>query len=240
MCTVTLIPKGKHFILTSNRDEQINRKTLPVDFYSVANTQMIYPKDTLAGGTWIAFSENKQMICLLNGGFKNHEKQYAYRHSRGVVVTDILGSGTDLEKSLQAYNYTDLEPFTLVAVDWSNSSLSFFELVWDGTNKHFKKLDNSISHIWSSSTLYDTAMKGKRKDWFNDFKLNNELNPESLLKFHKTGGVGNEFYDLIIKRGDLQTRSITQVRFQEDQPLMRYEDLISNQVFEKQFEIINI
>ena len=34
MCTVTLIPTGENnFILTSNRDEVINRKTLLPEFY---------------------------------------------------------------------------------------------------------------------------------------------------------------------------------------------------------------
>ena len=73
------------------------------------------------------------MICLLNGGYKNHTKLNHYRHSRGVVVTDILGKG-ELSESMQDYNCEDLEPFTLVGVDWSNE-LSFYELVWDGSEK---------------------------------------------------------------------------------------------------------
>lgn len=237
MCTLTLIPKGNRFVLTSNRDEKVGRETLPIDFYEINQQQMLFPKDEVSGGTWIATKE-QQMICLLNGGFKNHEKKYFYRHSRGLVVTEILAK-ENLKKSLETYNCEDLEPFTLVAIDWRND-LSFYQLVWDGTKKHFKQLDSNKCHIWSSSTLYDDEMKKKRQDWFNDFKLNNEITKETMLRFHKTGGIGNEFYDLVIKRGDLQTRSITQVHFNNNLPVMRYEDLLVNEVFVKQFEKIKI
>lgn len=238
MCTVTLIPTNKKFILTSNRDEAIGRETLPIDRYQLNGTRMIFPKDQVAGGTWIAVTERQQMLCLLNGGFKDHTKLNHYRHSRGVVVTDIL-SQKNLWKSMQDYNCDNLEPFTLVGVDWSKE-LSFYELVWDGTEKHLRVLDSTIPHIWSSSTLYTEPMKQMRKDWFADYKLNNEVGKNSILDFHKTGGIGNEFYDLLIKRGNLQTRSITQVCIENESPIMMYEDLVVNRVFETSFDTVNI
>lgn len=239
MCTVTLVkntPKG--FILTSNRDEAIGRKTLPVNFYEIKGKRLLFPKDQVAGGTWIAASEEQTMVCLLNGGYKNHEKQNHYRHSRGVVVTDIL-SEDNLWEAMQSYNCNDLEPFTLVAVDW-NVEISFYELVWDGKKKHTRVLDSNQTYIWSSSTLYTEEMKQFRINWFADFKLNNELTNKNIIKFHKTGGIGNEFYDLQIKRGDLQTRSITQVITDGSAVKMRYEDLVINEVFEKSIETVNI
>jgi len=240
MCTVTLVktsPRG--FILTSNRDEAIGRKTLPLDFYEVNAKRLLFPKDEVAGGTWISASEEQTMICLLNGGYKNHEKQNYYRHSRGVVVTDILSGGNNLWEAMKAYNCEDLEPFTLVGVDWS-SEVSFYELVWDGKQKFTRILDNNKTHIWSSSTLYTDEMKQYRKDWFADFRLNNTLSSKSIIEFHKKGGIGNEFYDLQIKRGDLQTRSITQVEAKDSEVKMLYEDLVINEVFEKSIETVNI
>lgn len=239
MCTVTLVktsPKG--FILTSNRDEAIGRKTLPIDFYEVSEKQLLFPKDEVAGGTWISVSDEQTMICLLNGGYKNHTKQNTYRHSRGVVVTDIL-SQNNLKEAMQAYNCENLEPFTLAGVDWNNE-LSFYELVWDGLTKHLRVLDTNATHIWSSSTLYTDEMKQYRRDWFADFKSEHKLSPENITTFHKTGGIGNDFYDLKIKRGNLQTRSITQVVGNETGVKMTYEDLILDRVFEKTIETVNI
>ncbi|WP_010523185.1 NRDE family protein [Aquimarina agarivorans] len=239
MCTVTLVSLNKNsFILTSNRDEAIGRKTLPIASYEQGGKRLLYPKDEVAGGTWIAASDEQSMICLLNGGYENHVKTHNYRHSRGVVVTDIL-SEDNLWKAMQNYNCQDLEPFTLVGVDWNNE-LQFFELVWDGKQKHTQKLETSHMHIWSSSTLYTNEMKQMRKDWLADFKLNNKIDKDSLIRFHKTGGIGNEFYDLQIKRGDLQTRSITQVTVNGLDIQMRYEDLVINEVFQKTFETVNI
>ncbi len=240
MCTVTLVKnKAQGFILTSNRDEAVGRTTLPVDFYEVNTKRLLFPKDEVAGGTWIAASDEQSMICLLNGGYQNHEKKNHYRHSRGVVVTDIL-SQSNLWEGMQSYNCEDLEPFTLVGVDWSQE-VQFFELVWDGKQKHTQKLNTNKIHIWSSSTLYTNEMKQMRRDWLADFKLNHDFkSSENILKFHKTAGVGNDFYDLQIKRGDLQTRSITQVTAKENQVTMRYEDLVINEVFEKSLETVNI
>lgn len=238
MCTVTLIPTQKYFILTSNRDEAIARKTLPLDCYQLKNTRMLFPKDEVAGGTWIAVNERQQMLCLLNGGFQDHVKMNHYKHSRGVVVTDIL-TESNLKQAMEKYDCQNLEPFTLVGVDWSNE-LAFYEMVWDGTEKHLRTLDASIPHIWSSSTLYTDQMKQMRKDWFADYQLNNTINKNSIINFHKTGGIGNEFYDLLIKRGDLQTRSITQVSIENQLPIMKYEDLVLNEEYEASFETVNI
>ncbi len=239
MCTVTLVSLNKNnFILTSNRDEAIGRKTLPVASYDHGQKRLLYPKDEVAGGTWIAASDEQTMICLLNGGYKNHVKTHNYRHSRGVVVTDLLAED-NLWEAMQNYNCKDLEPFTLVGVDW-NSELKFYELVWDGSKKHLQKLATTSMHIWSSSTLYTDEIKQMRKDWLADFKLNNSINKDSLIHFHKTAGIGNEYYDLQIKRGDLQTRSITQVSIDDQHIQMRYEDLVINKVFQKSFEAINI
>lgn len=239
MCTVTLVKtNSKGFILTSNRDEAIGRKTLPIDFYNVSGKELLFPKDVVAGGTWIAVSNEQTMICLLNGGYQNHTKLSNYRHSRGVVVTDILAQG-NLKESMRNYPCDNLEPFTLVGVDWNNTLL-FYELVWDGNKKHFKTLNTNDTHIWSSSTLYTNEMKQYRRDWFTEFKSNNEINTKNITHFHKTAGVGNEFYDLKIKRGNLQTRSITQVTANENAVKMSYEDLLLNQVCEKTIETVNI
>jgi uncharacterized protein with NRDE domain len=71
MCTVTITPlKGQNsFVLTSNRDESPARETLPPKLYDIEGLKMAFPKDVLAGGTWLGISESKRVICLLNGEF---------------------------------------------------------------------------------------------------------------------------------------------------------------------------
>ena len=234
MCTVTLIPtQENNFILTSNRDEALDRKTLPPEFYRVNETRMLFPKDAVAGGTWIGISNKSTMICLLNGGFEAHKRLDAYRQSRGVVVKKIL-EANNLEKAVLEYNYKGVEPFTIVAANWK-SDLLFFELVWDGRQRHFRKLEKE-THIWSSSTLYTKDIKELRETWFATFKRENNLTPDTLLDFHKNAGIGDKNKDLQIDLGFLKTRSITQIVKTGEELSMRYENLqnkeISNVIFE--------
>ncbi|TPN83030.1 NRDE family protein [Aquimarina algicola] len=238
MCTVTLIPtQENNFILTSNRDEAIDRKTLAPEFYQVNKTRMLFPKDAVAGGTWVGISEKNTMICLLNGGFENHKRASYYRQSRGVVVKDLLGAD-NLEKALFSYDCRGIEPFTIIAVNWQNS-LVFFELVWDGKQKHITELEKD-TYIWSSSTLYTQEMKVMRRQWFSDFKEKNVLSSDTLLDFHKNAGIGNKDVDLQIDRGSLKTRSITQIVKNEEEFSMRYENLQNKSVNTVIFEAITV
>lgn len=239
MCTVTIQYKGNNdFVLTSNRDEAPNRMSLPPKENIYKDVNLLYPEDELSGGTWIGLSENKRLICLLNGGFKIHEREVQYRQSRGLVVKDLL-TLADIEDASK-YNYKNIEPFTLVIADW-NKELGFYEIVWDGNNAHFRALELS-SHIWSSSTLYDEDKKQSRSDWFEVFKTKNKLTSESLLHFHKTAGEGNMDYGVIMDRIFVKTTSITQVDKTNQNITMRYESIKDKSVSISTFkspEIIN-
>jgi hypothetical protein len=78
-------------------------------------------------------------------------------------------------------------------------------------------------------------MKNERLQWFKTFKFQNELNPNSLLEFHKTGGADNEDYGVIMNRGFVKTTSITHVEKIRNTLNMRYENLqnksVTNTVF---------
>ncbi|MBC8753455.1 NRDE family protein [Kordia sp. YSTF-M3] len=226
MCTVSFIYKGNSaFVLTSNRDESPMRVTHAPSIYDALDTKMIFPKDAIAGGTWIGTSDKKRVVCLLNGGFKNHARLPEYRHSRGVVVKDFLAA-TDITETVHRYNLNLIEPFTIVIVDW-NETLQLFELVWDGAQKHFQKLPLT-SHIWSSSTLYTEKMKEMRRDWFSKLKQEKTLNADTLLNFHKTAGINDPNVDVIMDRGIIKTISITQIEKTEDSIAMNYYDLTKN------------
>ena len=231
MCTVTLIPiksaSEKGFILTSNRDEANGRKTLPPKIYSENDILKLYPKDEVGGGTWIGISELKRTICLLNGEFERHERKPPYRLSRGVVVKDLLDA-PDLTTAIKDYDLENVEPFTVIAVDWS-SELKLLELVWDGRRKHLKALELT-PHIWSSSPLYSSEMKRLRENWFQDFKKANSLTPEEMLDFHTSAGIGDKNVDVVMDRGFIKTQSISQVELSEGGLKFYYRDLISEEV----------
>ncbi len=223
MCTVTYIPINEtDFILTSSRDVPFAReKALYPKKYEEDSVEITYPKDGRASGTWIGYSSKNRLICLLNGGFENHSSEKTYRKSRGVIVKDLLKE-TDIFAALSEINLNNIEPFTLAIVDWNNE-LQLIELVWDGKQKHIKKLDQE-KHIWSSSTLYDEKMKQLRKNWFADWKLENKQT--DILDFHHNAGINDCNVDVIMKREKVGTVSITQVIKTNNEIAMNYEEII--------------
>lgn len=227
MCTVSLFPvDASNFVLTSNRDESPDRLALPPSFYDVENTKLLFPKDPLSGGTWIGVSEKKRVVCLLNGGFNLHERKGYYRKSRGLVTQEVMLMD-EVTSDIEHYNFIDIEPFTMIIVDW-NSGLSFYELIWDGERKHFSELPLE-PRIWSSSTLYTEAMKSERKLWFDDFVMEQELNAQNVLSFHKSDRGNQTDYGVIMDRGFVKTTSITQVSKQNEAVAMYFETIADKQ-----------
>lgn len=226
MCTVTLSPvleNEEGFILTSNRDEAVLRETLEPEIYTEKGVKMLFPKDVLAGGTWIGASAQKRTICLLNGGFKSHVRHPPYRKSRGVVVLDFLSAGNLLEY-IQWYNLEGIEPFTCVMVEWAEG-LQFYELVWDGTKKHVEELALK-PQIWSSSLLYSEKIRRKREIEFEELKRDGPLTAKDLMKFHAAEKDETDEETLIINRGFLKTISITQIVKTSEGLTMRYRNLL--------------
>lgn len=225
MCTVTYLPlENNSFILTSNRDETPLRKTIPPQTYVENGVELTYPKDELAGGTWIGTSNKNRLVCLLNGGFKNHKRKLPYKMSRGIIVKNIL-SVDDTLAYINNFDFTDIEPFTLVLVDW-NTDLETYELVWDGAIKYFVKLAQEPK-IWSSSTLYTDEMKQLRKNWFSHWLLENDkFSKENILKFHKNEHLGNPEISPKMKRAFVETVSISSVEKKEGSISFDYFDVL--------------
>jgi hypothetical protein len=237
MCTVTIVPQENNgFVLTSNRDEAPEREALTPDFYTTDGTKLLFPKDK-KGGTWIGVSENKRVICVLNGGLEKHNRKESYRISRGIVAKDFMVA-KNVSGTVEAYNLDGIEPFTMIIVDW-NASLKFYELIWDGETKHFKQLPLE-PRVWSSSTLYNEKMKQERLLWFTVFKIDNTLKADSLLRFHKMAGNGNTDYGVIMDRGYVKTTSITQIEKLGNTVDMRYENLETKQVNTKTFNLSEV
>lgn len=223
MCTVTYLPLNNGFLLTSNRDERLSRPlAVPPAKYVIEGMDLVYPKDTLANGTWIASSGKQRTVCLLNGGVEPHMPNPPYRMSRGLIVLDFFKSNS-VEEFYNSYYLKGLEPFTLVVPEFG----SLYELRWTGTEKLFKKLDELVPHIWSSVTLYTPQTIALRQKWFKDF-LNNHpyYTQEDILEFHLFAGEGDSTTDIRMSRlGLVKTVSVTSILFQKGVHNMQYFDL---------------
>ncbi len=224
MCTVTYLPlKNNGFILTSNRDETPLRNTIAPKTYIENGVEITYPKDALAGGTWIGVSTKNRLVCLLNGGFENHQRNAHYRMSRGVVVKNILSVENPINY-IKDFDFESIEPFTIILVDW-NTDLKTYELVWDGNSKHFQELHQEPK-ICSSSTLYDSKMKSERIQWFQEWlNQHSDFYQSEILAFHQSTDKGTEGISLKMKRPFVETVSVTSFQKGTTESSMKYFDL---------------
>lgn len=224
MCTVTFLPLGNtDFILTSNRDEQRLRETLHPEIYEEDGVEMLYPKDKVAGGTWIGASSQKRLVCVLNGGFIKHKRKEIYSKSRGLIAMELLKENAFLPY-LENLDLLGVEPFTMIIVDWNNDNLNLVEVVWDENQKHIAKHKNEPK-IWSSSTLYTDEIKKLRNTWFQQWLCENEFTSEAILKFHHMETDDKE-QSILMKRIHVETVSITSVKKIENTLELIYEDVV--------------
>ncbi|MCR9287836.1 MAG: NRDE family protein [Bacteroidetes bacterium] len=231
MCTVTYIPQKEGFILTSNRDENAARSPKNLSRITQDGVELIFPRDTAAGGTWIAISETNRMVCVLNGAFKKHKHRPPYRRSRGLIVLDFF-KYSNAKTFFKEYDFERIEPFTMFIFD--NGDL--FEFRWDEQEKHISILDKTEKYIWSSCTLYNPEWQEKRANWFNEWKEDqDDFSRDSILEFHKNGGEKDEWNGFIMNRMNMvQTVSITSISQTSKGFDMKYYDLVNEDMKQEQ------
>jgi hypothetical protein len=230
MCTVTVFPGPQGYILTHNRDEAPTRS--PLDISRVMHNhvgELIYPKDTLKSGTWIAAAPGGLTVCLLNGAFEKHTRQPEYRRSRGLVLLDYFETNSAAD-FFENYDFTDIEPFTLLVL----RPEGHLEFRWDGQQKHLVSLPANAPHFWCSATLYPADMREKRQAVFEKwiqqpaFQQANtqEALAAELLRCHQNGSVDDPENNFVMNRSNrVRTVSITQVTTNPDAVVMHYLDL---------------
>jgi len=227
MCTVSYIKHKDGFSLTSNRDEQSTRPTLEPQVYEELNQCLVYPKDEIAGGTWIATSDKNISVCLLNGAFKNHQRETPYAKSRGVVLKERF-QYEDNQSFIDEIDLFNVEPFTLLMIDHKDlSGIDFRVLVWDGNQKHVSIVNTHEHHIWASATLYNDKQRQMRKSWFEKFIDKKEsFSTDAIIRFHSGSFTDDKSEDMVMARQhELKTLSISQINIRRDSKHFIYKDL---------------
>ncbi len=236
MCTVSYIPQdSESFILTSNRDEKAHRPTIPPRIYDLNGIMAGFPKDAVAGGSWIAANAAGRLSCLLNGAFIPHQKESYHTHSRGKILTDLVSSPLDVMFFFSQQDLTKTEPFTIITLEMKEEKvLRLTEFIWDGSKKYLKELDKDQAHVWSSVTLYSEEHRELRKEWFNSFisSNNSKVSTDLVWSFH-TGNHSIDHSVNLVMQGQegLKTVSITQVTQQYGTFAMKYFDLLENEEY---------
>ncbi len=207
MCTVTYIPGEKSFLLASNRDENRNRPaSLPPAIHLVHGQRLLFPRDGLAGGTWVAAGANGWSVVLLNGAFEKHFPRPSYRLSRGLILLDLLTTSNPGTAFTPAF-LKDIEPFTVVLAGYDRLRVGR----WNGVTAFWEEADPTIAHIWSSVTLYPAAIRAKREKWFMEWLQGHPFPAvKDVTDFHQFTGDGDPENDLRMERSNgIFTNSIS-------------------------------
>lgn len=223
MCFVSFIPHNDGFLLGSNRDEHRDRKpALLPEVLETSPGLVAMPLDGKAGGTWIALRNDGIAAVLLNGAFINHQRAASYRHSRGLIIPEIM-QASNPALAFRQFNLLNLEPFTLIM-----AGFQLTEWRWDGALLHSKELPADQSFCWSSATLYDGVQQKLRETWFRQAMGNGQISSaDTLLKWQSTGGYGPKNTDIVLDREDgIRTISTTVVSVFKNTLEMAYQDYL--------------
>ena len=231
MCTVSFVRVNDSVIITSNRDENIERENAAApDFHLLQNKKVIFPKDAKAGGTWFAAADNGNVSVLLNGAFQKHTANPPYRKSRGLILLQIIENDEPFT-FFKSLNLDNIEPFTIVLYQADNF---LYELRWDGNAKHEKQLNVNGHYIWSSSTLYSNEVIERREKLFNEFiSIQQNITAESIHGFHAHNHGDDENGFVISRQNGMKTFSITQAVIKDNTIQFLHTDLLKHQQFEE-------
>lgn len=231
MCTVAFIPFRETIVVSSLRDEDPCRPR--AIFTPSPNKNGIYgPLDPKGGGTWFAVSKSGQVIVLLNGGFEKHHPSGTYHRSRGLVVNDMI-SQNNPGLAWDKIKLEGMEPFTLI----THTQTAFHHRVWDGNKKHAFPLDPALSHIWSSSTLYDEDAKVKRKKHFTAWLERQDKThpPEIMDCYQSLSDTANGF--LMNRNEIVKTLSHTLLILHGQEAHLCYDELDSGKSMAANFKL---
>jgi hypothetical protein len=222
-------------IITSNRDEQRGRPpALEPEVYTGRTGGLLYPKDSLAGGSWFVVHERGAVLVLLNGAGERHIPQPPYRVSRGIILLELADSTHSLG-TFKNLNLNKIEPFTLILLE----DKQLYECHWDGMEKVCRSIDAGAPHIWSSVTLYDPVARERRREWFAAWLRDNPVaDAGNVLQFHQFSGDGDPRYDVVMNRENLLlTVSITSVQIRGGEVRMQYLDMLNSRGSQRQLSL---
>ena len=232
MCTVTFIPQENGYCLTSSRDEDVDRLCLPPMEYKMGDKTLIFPKDQLANGSWIAATATGRAACLLNGAYKM-DAPASYPRSRGLILLESF-QHHNIDDYTKSVNLHEVGPFTLILLDFRKStSGAILELRWDGEKKYISSLDAKKAHIWSSATLYDQEAAKIRSSWFSNWlKLKDNATPDGIFNFHNQRHGNDPATDILMERlSYFRTVSISQIQWKTGHKFFKYLDLIQQKEY---------
>ena len=225
MCSLSYFAKSNKIIITSNRDEHIDRASAISPQHLIFNGISCYcPIDPASNGTWFSVREDGLVLVLLNGADTAHKPNPPYRISRGLILVELLGKKNP-EIYWEDINLDGIEPFTIVL--YKNSKL--IQCIWNGNLKSSYELNATSPKLWCSSTLYSDIQYSSRLESFHTL-INNkgkEINDDDILQLHKNPDSSSKPGFLLNRNDTMLTKNIIQCVITNNNFSLKHLDVIN-------------
>lgn len=233
MCIVSYIPTQNGFHLTSNRDEQVHRPTEAPKTHNYKGSELIFPRDLEANGTWFAaHPKEKKVSCLLNakGIFPDRTR----RQSRGQLPLEYLSvKNFDLQQKVLTF----YAPFLLITLHYPDSGKEFTSFHWDGIQLKKQELNPALPYLWCSTSLYQVKESEMFQKLFQQ-TISEIKNLKQTLEFHRKVAQPRNSVNYLEKNKDIQTVSITNFTLNDNTSQIQYIDLIEEKVQIEKLEVL--
>ena len=206
MCTVSWLHNGDSYQLLCNRDEKLSRApAFPPRIQERNGVRYIAPMDGNFGGAWIGTNEYGVSICLLNGAGGT-----AGRRSRGLLIPELLTTGSSSIQVAECVSTSDLSPFAPFTLAILEPGESTTVIEWDGEERAIAPAP--CMPLVSSSFDPQGVRIRRREEFERRLDAAGKMDSSVLFAFHASHGRRADAYSPCMHRADAKTVSFSWVR----------------------------
>jgi hypothetical protein len=212
MCTLSVIPRQDGFLIGMNRDEHLSRVAAESPRLAELDAATaLYPQDS-KGGTWVALSNRRIALALLNRNETPRRAPGEQRESsRGFLIPELIGlpSLAAIERRLKELPLDRLPPFCLVGV--ASAERGIVEWNWRAGQVQ-RVVHRWEPRHWYSSGLSDRRAEAERGSVCQRAWLEDDAGSAAWLRrLHASHENGPGPFSICVHREQIRTLSYTEL-----------------------------
>jgi hypothetical protein len=221
MCTVSIIPRQRGYLLAMNRDEKLTRvAALPPKVVSVAGRKVVFPSEP-GGGTWIALHDCGVAFALINW-YSVPARVGRNPVSRGVVVNAVNAANSPGEaaEALARLPLRQINPFRLIGVFLQTREI--FEWRWNLNELECRKQLWRARQFISSGFDEPRAQRLRHRTFLMAQRQRSSGRLDWLRRLHRSHRPQCGPFAICMHRPDAATVSYTEVAVGPRAGVLRY------------------
>lgn len=237
MCTVSFLPLARGaYLLGTNRDESpLRGRASPPEVSRGTTRNLIMPRDSDAGGTWVTVDDHGRCLCILNGD-RPAVAPPAEAPSRGTLLLELAERLTPAEmlhvlQERHAARSLTQKAFKLLVVDPGEENMSAVAVLieWNGRDAPFSRTLRG-PFVLVSSSFDPEGVAAHRERAFVSLAAMSTEDPEALADAqslwhasHSADEPSGGTRSVCMHREEASTVSYTAVCVDKHRVTMRYQ-----------------